>query len=200
MFRSGHVQKYASRATSFAYSSVNLMRVSGPVRRALAHPGDTATVCSASIYPTPWTLLASEIHLHLRGLVFNGLAGNVHQRFLHCAGKCERRLVVGHHRRTCIAADANAPSQAYRQRYGHRQIAAPDRGTIEKQGDLCWHSLALGDVGFAGRRELTTEDVIALGNRFVGLHLEVLLSDIVVAVGQLAALDIEAETAVNAAI
>ena len=53
-------------------------------------PGDTATVCSASIYPTPWTLLASEIHLHLRGLVFNGLTSNVHERLLNCAGKCER--------------------------------------------------------------------------------------------------------------
>src|SRR5215813_9435765 len=30
MFTSGHDQKYASRATSFAYSSVILTRVSGP--------------------------------------------------------------------------------------------------------------------------------------------------------------------------
>src|SRR5215469_2400602 len=110
------------------------------------------------------TLLPGEIYLHLRRLVFDRLAGDVDERLLNRAGERERSPVVRHHRRTCVAPDANAPSQPDRERYGHRQIAAPDRRTIDQQGDLCWHSLTLGYVRLAGRRELETEDVIALGN------------------------------------
>src|SRR5512132_3882210 len=58
MLTIGHAQKYASRATSFAYSSVIFTRVSGPGGNALTQPGegdigDTGTcACAAEKRPS----------------------------------------------------------------------------------------------------------------------------------------------------
>ena len=58
-------------------------------------------------------LLAGEIHPHLRFLVLDRFARDIHQGFLHRAGERERRLVVGvHDRRAGIGADADARRQA----------------------------------------------------------------------------------------
>ena len=51
MFTIGHAQKYASRPTCLAYSSVILTRVSGPGGIARLQFGDSVTGGSAAIDP-----------------------------------------------------------------------------------------------------------------------------------------------------
>src|SRR6185437_1675309 len=48
LFTIGHAQKYASRPTCLAYSSVILTRVSGPGGMARSHPGDGGKGCGLS--------------------------------------------------------------------------------------------------------------------------------------------------------
>ena len=61
------------------------------------------------------------------------------------------------------------------------------------------YALALRDVGLASRRELEAENVVAFGDRSLRLHLEALIGDVIVAVAQLALLDVENKAAVDAA-
>src|SRR5262249_24650518 len=119
--------------------------------------------------------LAGEVHPHLRRLVFDRVARDVHQGLLHRARERERCLVVGHHRRTGIGANAHTCRQAQRQRNGHGQVPAAHWRAVDEQRDGRRDALALRDVGLARRRKLETEDVVAFGNCAVlRLHLETL--------------------------
>src|SRR5262249_36135746 len=107
--------------------------------------------------------LASEVHPHLRRHVFDRLPGYVDQGLLHRPGEWEWRFVVSiHDRRTCVGADANTCRQAQLQGYRYRQIAVTDHIAVDEQLDACGNTFALGDIGFARRRKLEAEDVIAL--------------------------------------
>src|SRR6516165_2807217 len=74
-----------------------------------------------------------------------------------------------------------------------------NRRAIDKQGDGRRHAPALGNVRRTCRPELKTEDVIAFGKRPVGLHLEALVGDIIVTIGELPVLHVKDKAAIDAA-
>jgi len=72
------------------------------------------TACRSSGDYSRFISLAGEVHPHFCCLVFDRVAGDIHQRLFHSTGERNWRLVVGHHRRAGVGADADTCRQAQR--------------------------------------------------------------------------------------
>jgi hypothetical protein len=69
-------------------------------------------------------------------------------------------------------------------------VRASQFDAVDEQLDVCANTLAVGDIGLAGRHELEAEDVVAFGDGCDRLHLEALVGNVVVTLGQLAVLNV----------
>jgi len=143
--------------------------------------------------------LPGHQHAHLGFFVLDQLARDVHRHLVNSSVEAKRRVVVVRDRFAEVVAAAQ-PLDAEDQWHGHFEVGIADQLAVKIELRASRRPLALGNVRLARRLELVAELGPPRRNVLAGRHFVLVQPEVVVNVVKLAVLDVQRETARNAAL